>query len=379
MRIIGLRSILAGACLLLQMKVPLAVIADTAEISITELDAFIQANAASIVRFQDTMREVFFLWDENRTRGDQPDIPLTLDTLRNDLRKKVHQLIVISDEDPVSSQTVFKAYGFAGNPVPKNNPWDWDDTPTNRILYPILKMLEESASARHAFWGFFRWSNSHLGLLHWFSVFADQGTDPEWVAPKLFGGSIFNYRGVFVYDTDKRASDHKQLNTYLLILDTMVNFMKHLNTKTFRMGPKLDLGADVKFLFEDIIKVVTRFREGVRRVRDAYVAIPPLPGVDYTDVEEDTSEKVGVSKIPKTLQKKVLSTPEYIEGTKILKIPEFQFEPPDGSPRSEYGLLKSLPAYVETDFDLLSVPVCSFEEEMADMQSPQDQLRCNIF
>ncbi|KAK6501498.1 hypothetical protein TWF481_009336 [Arthrobotrys musiformis] len=377
----GLTSILAGVCLLLQIQAPLLVLAETAEIPISALDAFVKANAASIIHFQKTMRDVFYLWDENRVRGDRPDIPLTLDTLRDTLKQKLQKLVEISEDDPESAPKIFSALGFASKPVPKNNAWDWEDTPTNRVLFPVLKILEESSSARHTFWGFFTWANSHLGLIHWFYITADQQTDYAWVGPKLFGGSVYKPRKSFVYDIDKRARDRKQLNIYLLILDTMVHYMQHVSAEAFRKGPKLDLGADIMFLFEDIIKVVAGFRDGVKKVRNAYSAIPLLPGVDDTDVEDDANEMIGISQVPETLQKKLLGSPEYLEGTKILDIPEYQFEPVEDRDlsKSEHGLLRSLPAYVETDFDLLSVPVCSFEEEMADLRNPQEKSQCNIF
>ncbi|RVD85579.1 uncharacterized protein DFL_003897 [Arthrobotrys flagrans] len=182
-----------------------------AEISIPELEIFVHANAASIVRFQEAMREVFELWDENRVRGDKPDIPLTLDIRRDKLKEKIHQLIIISEKDPVSARAIFKEDGFGDDLVPEDNGFDWEDTPTNKVLYPILKTLEESSSAQQAFGRFFRWSNGHIGLIHWMSLFPDQQTDPRWVAPKLFGGSIYKYRGIFIYDKGKRASDRKHI------------------------------------------------------------------------------------------------------------------------------------------------------------------------
>ncbi|KAK6518074.1 hypothetical protein TWF506_005236 [Arthrobotrys conoides] len=379
MRIFGLKSILAGACLLLQTKAPLAVLAEPVEISIKELDAFIQTNAASILHFQETMREVFFLWDENRVRGDQPDIPLMLDTLRESLDQKVREINVIVKKNPATAPQILNDLGFASHTVPAKNDFDWDDEPINRVLYPILKLLKEASSARATFWGFFTWANSRIGLLHWFYLVPDQTTDSEWVAPKLFGGSIYKHRGLFIYDKDKRERDTRQLNTYLLLLDTMVHYMQNLSIQTFRMSSPLGLAAEVKKLIDDIIDIISGFRGGVRRARDAYVAIPPLPGNEDPNVEDDTDENVGVSKIPQTLQRKVVETPEYVEGTEILNIPEFQFEVPDEYSESEYSPLRSLPAYVETDFDLLSAPDCSIEEQMAYIRDPQGQLRCNVF
>ncbi|KAF3183435.1 hypothetical protein EYR41_005955 [Orbilia oligospora] len=259
MRIFGPKSILTGACLLIHIKAPLVVRAEPAEISIPELDAFIQTNAASIVHFQNTMRDVSLLWDASRTIGKKPNTPLTLDTLRGDLENKVNELSNVAQGDPLAAPQTLKALGFANHTIPEKNGFDWDDEP-----------------------------------------------------------------------------------------------------------------------------------RGVKRARDAYIAVPPLPGsVEDENIKDDIDENVGVSQVPRTLQKKILASPEYIEagpgsGTEILNIPEFQFEAsgelqtPE-SASSKYGLLQSLPAYVETDFDLLSAPACSLEEEMAAMRNPQGQHRCSIF
>ncbi|KAK6358225.1 hypothetical protein TWF730_007575 [Orbilia blumenaviensis] len=370
------KLMLAGAYLLLQNRAPLFVLADNTEISISQLEAFIQANSASIIRFQEAMRAVSLLWDEDCTRVDQPDIPLTLDTLREKLKEKLRRLTAIVDDDPKSARAIFNGYGFADNPIPKENVWGWDDTPTNRVFYPILMMLTESLSARQIFWGFFRWADSRIGLRHWISVPGPPQTDYEWVAPKLFGGSIYNRKGIFTYDPDDRIDNRKQLDIYTQILEGLVSRMQDLVPGTFRMGPKLDLGADFKFLFEDIIKNAIGFRNGVREVRDTYIAIPPLPGADDPDVENDTDDLGGASKIPHTLQKKIMNAPDYPDDTKILNIPEFQFEASDRA--SDHGLLRSLPAYVETDFDLLSAaPDCSLEEGVVGNSNARPN--CRIF
>ncbi|EGX52027.1 hypothetical protein AOL_s00043g417 [Orbilia oligospora ATCC 24927] len=390
MRIFGPKSILTGACLLLHIKASLVVRAEPAEISIPELDAFIQANAASIVHFQDTMRDVSLLWDVNRTIGKKPNIPLTLDTLRGDLENKVNELNSIAEDDPLAAPQTLKALGFANHTIPEKNSFDWDDEPVNRVLYPIFLMLQESLSVRRTFRGFLDWADSHIGLTHWPNLVAGQEKESAWVAPKLFGGSIYKYRGLFIYDKGKRANNSRQLNIYFLVFDTGVHYMQNLLTKTFKVGPKFGIAVEIKELMEDIIKIAAGFREGVRRAREAYVAIPPLPGsVEDENIKDDIDENVGVSQVPKTLQKKILVVPEYIESgpetmTEILNIPEFQFEasgelqPPE-SVSFNYGLLRSLPAYVGTDFDLLNTPACSFEEEMAAARDPQGQHRCSIF
>ncbi|KAF3214180.1 hypothetical protein TWF679_005046 [Orbilia oligospora] len=383
MRIFDPKPILTGACLLLQIKAPLVVRAEPAEISIPELDAFIQTNAANIVHFQNAMRDISLLWDENRTIGKKPNIPLTLDTLRWDLENKVNELNSIAEGDPLAAPQIFRVLGFANNTVPQKNDFDWDDEPVNQVLYPIFLMLQESLSVQRTFRGFLDCADSHIGLTHWLNLVAGQETESAWVAPKLLGGSIHKYRGIFIYDKGKRAYNNRQLNVYFLVFDTGAHYMQNLLAKTFRVGPKFGIAVEIKELMEDIIKNTAGLREGVRRARDAYIAIPPLPGsVEDENIKDDIDENVGVSQVPKTLQKKILAAPE--TRTEILNIPEFQFEasgelrPPE-SASSKYGLLRSLPAYVETDFDLLSAPACSFEEEMVAMRDPQGQHRCSIF
>ncbi|KAF3266377.1 hypothetical protein TWF217_004076 [Orbilia oligospora] len=359
MRIFGPKSILTGACLLIHIKAPLVVRAEPAEISIPELDAFIQTNAASIVHFQNTMRDVSLLWDASRTIGKKPNTPLTLDTLRGDLENKVNELSNVAQGDPLAAPQTLKALGFANHTIPEKNGFDWDDEPPHRAD-PLAQSCRRSRERECM------------------------------VAPKLFGGSIYKYRGIFIYDKGKRAYNSRQLNIYFSVFDTGVHDMQNLLTKTFRVGPKFGIAVEIKELMEDIIKIAAGFREGVKRARDAYIAVPPLPGsVEDENIKDDIDENVGVSQVPRTLQKKILASPEYIEagpgsGTEILNIPEFQFEAsgelqtPE-SASSKYGLLQSLPAYVETDFDLLSAPACSLEEEMAAMRNPQGQHRCSIF
>ncbi|KAF3297545.1 hypothetical protein TWF132_005969 [Orbilia oligospora] len=358
MRIFGPKSILTGACLLIHIKAPLVVRAEPAEISIPELDAFIQTNAASIVHFQNTMRDVSLLWDASRTIGKKPNTPLTLDTLRGDLENKVNELSNVAQGDPLAAPQTLKALGFANHTIPEKNGFDWDDEPPHRAD-PLAQSCRRSRERECM------------------------------VAPKLFGGSIYKYRGIFIYDKGKRAYNSRQLNIYFSVFDTGVHDMQNLLTKTFRVGPKFGIAVEIKELMEDIIKIAAGFREGVKRARDAYIAVPPLPGsVEDENIKDDIDENVGVSQVPRTLQKKILASPEYIEagpgsGTEILNIPEFQFEAsgelqtPE-SASSKYGLLQSLPAYVETDFDLLSAPACSLEEEMAAMRNPQGQHRCTM-
>ncbi|KAF3099208.1 hypothetical protein TWF102_005613 [Orbilia oligospora] len=332
MRIFGPKPILTGACLLLHIKAPLVVRAEPAEISIPELDAFIQTNAASIVHFQNTMRDVSLLWDANRTIGKKPSTPLTLDTLRGDLENKAHELGDVAQCDPLAAPQTLKALGFANHTIPEKNGFDWDDEPVNRVLYPIFLMLQESLSVRRTFRGFLDWADSHIGLTHWPNLVASQEKESAWVAPKLFGGSIYKYRGIFIYDKGKRAYNSRQLNIYFSVFDAGVHNMQNLLTKTFRLGPKFGIAVEIKELMEDIIKIAAGFREGVKRARDAYIAVPPLPGsVEDENIKDDIDENVGVSQVPRTLQKKILASPEYIEagpesGTEILNIPEFQFE-----------------------------------------------------
>ncbi|EPS38344.1 hypothetical protein H072_8077 [Dactylellina haptotyla CBS 200.50] len=331
-----------------------AVIAADIEISSRQLDTFFHDNLPKISQFQQSARDVFFLWDENRIGHN--NTPLTLDTLRKTLKEKLRALVRIEETDPLNARHIFNGFGFADTPVPKENDYAWDDSPANRVLYTLLKMIEESSYARQTFWSFLMWTDENIGLLQCFNKAKD--TDYVSISPKLFGGSFTKNHRRFVFNSERRNENREQLNRFLLVFDRIVVEMDTLRSKTFRMGPKLELGVDVKFIFDDLIDILRAWRDGVKALREAYNAIPPLRA-DDANLEEPDQDPAGISSIPlMTLSMQGSFSPGSILAALNTQSAE------ENEAGEESPILISLPAYVDTDFDRLGSRPCATAERV---------------
>ncbi|KAF3933508.1 hypothetical protein ABW20_dc0101373 [Dactylellina cionopaga] len=311
------------------------------------------------------MRDAFFLWDEVRVGG--KNIPLTLDTLRDGLKGKLKALVRIEEDNPVQARSIFTSFGFDDSDlrIPEDNTLGWEDTPTNRVFYSLLCMLTEIAYARGTFWDFLVWADGNVGLLRWLRRTEDMNY--QYVAPTLFGGTFSKNHRKFIFDSAKRKDDREVINKYIVVLDGVLRGMMYLRSKSFRMGPKLEIGAGVMVSYDDIIKTVRGWKDGVEKVRNAYSAIPPLPGLEDPDVEEDADDPAGISEIP--MSRSIQNTPSH--GEWPVDVETF----PSNLEKSE-PLLQSLPAYVDTDFDLLSPrSPCKFVEG----NNAEKKKGCNIF
>ncbi|KAK6341365.1 hypothetical protein TWF696_008443 [Orbilia brochopaga] len=284
------------------------------EISIQDLNAFIKANRANIHDFQKAMRDLYYLWDPDRSplTPDQ-DTPSIIDPFLNSLRGSLAKMANSYDANPDAARAEFQTYGFAGtrgggsNPSSLNSMNVMPTSPTNRVFGALTRVLTTATDAWTTFWNFLMWAERAVGLRHWYNLPAKQ--DAEWVAPRLFNGRLNQATGIFTFDSNARAANRKRMDETVAALRESLQVLRKLRDSVFKPGaPTEGVGADMKSIVDEIIDVVKFWGDGVQAARDAYVGIPPLPdeqvfkfNVGEADVGDEGDDGITISDIPETM------------------------------------------------------------------------------
>ncbi|KAK6543728.1 hypothetical protein TWF694_000462 [Orbilia ellipsospora] len=289
-----------GASVFLHASLSIQVAAYQVSVPKKEVEQFIQTNFLAISRFQKSMRQILPLWDENRVGGN--DIPLTLDLLSGKLKEKLKALIQIEEEERWNGKATLASYGFATVPIPKDETkLGYGDSTIDRVLYNPEQVIQEAQYARQIFWSFLIWVDAEVGMMHWFRSSVEK--EYKEIAPKLFKGKFTKDGKFFIFDSHRRVKTRDQFTRYINVFNLILERIGELQARTFRMGPKLDIAAEVKFLYEGLIKVIMGWRDVVKDVRYAYNAIPPLDrDSEDADVEESLAEEPGISEVPLGVQ-----------------------------------------------------------------------------
>ncbi|KAJ6263139.1 hypothetical protein Dda_1699 [Drechslerella dactyloides] len=297
---------------------PSAVVAADSEISIQDLAAFIKANRVNIFEFQKAMRNLYYLWDPDRSPlTPNQDTPSILDPFLDSLKERLDKLTDSYDANPDAARAEFQTYGFAGTRKNSNLNSDGNTnsmnsmnfmpaSPTNRVFGVLTRVLSTATDARTAFSNFLAWAERVVGLRHWYSLPSQQ--DVEWVAPRLFGGTLNQNPGVFVFNSNARAVNRKRMEDTVATLRGALQVLQGLRNSVFKTGIQAEgVGADMKGVIDEIIDVIRFWGDGVQAVRDAYVDIPPLPdqqvfkfGPGDADVGVDEDDELSVSNVPET-------------------------------------------------------------------------------
>ncbi|KAF3901350.1 hypothetical protein ABW21_db0202136 [Orbilia brochopaga] len=280
------------------------------EISIRDLNAFIKAYRVEIHGFQKAMRDLYYLWDPDRSPlTPTQDTPSIIDPFLLSLRQTLERMSDSYDANPDAARAEFQTYGFPGsrmnsNPDSLNSMNVMPASPTNRAFGALTRILSTATDARTAFSNFLAWAERAVGLRHWYNLPAKQ--DADWVAPRLFSGRLNQATGIFTFDSNARAANRKRMEEGVGALRGALQALRKLRDSVFKADPKVDgVGADLKSIINEIIDVVNYWGDGVQAARDTYVNIPPLPDEQVfkfnagdADVGLDDDGDMSISNVP---------------------------------------------------------------------------------